>query len=97
MKLTVPEAARRVGRNPETIRRWIWSGKLPSEKVGTQHLVDEEALERVARDPRGAASPPSELTWRAWAEKVRAFHGRFPPTTNRPSVTEVIRRTREGH
>ncbi len=40
--LTVPEAARRVGRNPETIRRWIRSGRLRSEKVGTQHLVREE-------------------------------------------------------
>jgi uncharacterized protein len=44
MTLTVPEAARRVGRNPETIRRWIRAGKLPSHKVGTQHLIDEDDL-----------------------------------------------------
>lgn len=43
--LTVPEAARRTGRNPETIRRWIRSGRLRSERVGTQHLVDENELE----------------------------------------------------
>ncbi len=42
--LTVPEAARRTGRNPETVRRWIREGKLPSRKVGTQHLIDEENL-----------------------------------------------------
>ena len=42
--MTVPEAARRTGRNPETVRRWIREGKLPSRKVGTQHLVDEETL-----------------------------------------------------
>ena len=42
--LTVPEAARRAGRNPETVRRWIREGKLPSRKVGTQHLIDEENL-----------------------------------------------------
>lgn len=44
MMITVPEAARRVGRNPETVRRWIRSGRLRSEKVGTQHLVREEDL-----------------------------------------------------
>jgi excisionase family DNA binding protein len=39
--LTVPEAAKRVGRDPETVRRWIRSGKLASKKIGTQHFVDE--------------------------------------------------------
>ena len=42
--LTVPEAAQRTGRNPETVRRWIREGKLVSRKVGTQHLIDEESL-----------------------------------------------------
>ena len=42
--ITVPEAARRTGKNPETVRRWIRDGKLESRKVGTQHLIDEAAL-----------------------------------------------------
>ena len=29
--VTVREAATECGRNPETIRRWIWAGKLPAE------------------------------------------------------------------
>lgn len=44
MLITVPEAARRAGRNPETIRRWIRTGRLRSERAGTQHLVREEDL-----------------------------------------------------
>jgi uncharacterized protein len=61
MTLTVPEAARRVGRNPETIRRWIRAGKLPSHKVGTQHVIDEDdlagAVDAVAAGPQEAVSP----------------------------------------
>ncbi|MCJ7438428.1 MAG: helix-turn-helix domain-containing protein [Acidimicrobiia bacterium] len=45
--LTVPEAAARAGRNPETIRRWIRSGRLPAQKVGTQHVIDDRDLEAV--------------------------------------------------
>ena len=36
---------RRVGRNPETVRRWIRSGRLQARKVGTQYLVDAASLE----------------------------------------------------
>jgi excisionase family DNA binding protein len=48
--LTVPEAARRVGRDPETVRRWIRAGKLRSQKVGTQHFIDERDLESLVDD-----------------------------------------------
>lgn len=50
MLITVPEAARRTGRNAETIRRWIRSGRLRSEKVGTQHLVRDEDLASLVAD-----------------------------------------------
>jgi excisionase family DNA binding protein len=42
--LTVPEAARRAGRDPETIRRWIRGGRLRARKVGTQHVIEERDL-----------------------------------------------------
>jgi excisionase family DNA binding protein len=45
--LTVPQAARRAGKDPETIRRWIRAGRLPSERVGTQHLIDESDLDAI--------------------------------------------------
>ena len=54
--VTVPEAARRVGRNPETIRRWIREGKLPATKIGTQHVIDEEDLALVGALPPGHRS-----------------------------------------
>lgn len=46
--LTVPEAARRINRNPETIRRWIRSGRLRAQKVGTQHIIDEADLDALS-------------------------------------------------
>lgn len=42
--LTVPEAARRTKRDPETVRRWIRSGRLRATKIGTQHMIDEGDL-----------------------------------------------------
>ena len=53
--LTVPEAARRIGRNPETVRRWIREGKLNSTRVGTQYLIDEADLVGVLGDSRQAS------------------------------------------
>ena len=62
--LTVPEAARRTGRNPETIRRWIRSGKLRSQRVGTQHLIDERDLDSVTDDYQVLPRP------KGWARTV---------------------------
>ncbi len=49
MALTVPQAARRTGRHPETIRRWIREGKLRARKIGTQHLIEEKDLDVLLR------------------------------------------------
>ncbi|MCA1694892.1 MAG: helix-turn-helix domain-containing protein [Actinobacteria bacterium] len=60
--LTVPEAARRIGRNPETVRRWIREGRLPAERVGTQHFVDEQAVDDMVAGPELIPSLVDETT-----------------------------------
>jgi excisionase family DNA binding protein len=60
--ITVPEAARRLGRNPETIRRWIRAGKLPAHKIGTQHMIEEADLELAAEGTPEMLPLPEE--WR---------------------------------
>lgn len=81
MLVTVPEAARRVGRNPETIRRWIRAGRLRSQKVGTQHLVEAEAVDALV-DDRPVELPP------AWSV---ADFGPMPPWE------QLVRDAREAH
>lgn len=48
--ITVPEAAKRAGKDPETIRRWIRTGRLRASKVGTQHIIEEEDLDALLED-----------------------------------------------
>lgn len=55
--LTVSEAAKIAGKNPETIRRWIRSGKLPARKFGTQHVVDKTALDELLNGIRAVNVP----------------------------------------
>jgi len=74
--ITVPEAAARVGRDPETIRRWIRSGRLRARKVGTQHVIEEEDLEGVLGDARSVGAPERWRTFdsgRAAPDWVRAL------------------------
>lgn len=80
--ISVPEAARLTGRNPETIRRWIREGKLPARKVGTQHFIAEEDLEAIKGSQRSALPPQWEETvtgepmpdWVSWLRRSRQSH-----------------------
>ncbi|HZI91922.1 MAG TPA: helix-turn-helix domain-containing protein [Thermoleophilaceae bacterium] len=81
--LTVPEAARRVGRNAETVRRWIRTGRLRSEKVGTQHLIDEVELDRLGDRPTPLEVPGG------W--------GVLPDGSPAPDWATVVRRARDRH
>ena len=80
--LTVPEAARRIGRNPETVRRWIRSGRLPADRVGTQHLVREDDLDAAASPGQLALGPE----WTA-----------FDSGAAQPDWESIVRDQRRGH
>ena len=80
--ITVPEAAQKTGRNPETIRRWIREGKLPAQKIGTQHFIAEEDLEAMSVSHR-LPLPPE------WQKTVSG--------EPMPDFVAWIRRSRKGH
>lgn len=79
--LTVPQAARRARCNPETVRRWIRSGRLRSTKVGTQHLIDESELLALVPGPARPLPP----AWRKTATGEPM-----------PDVVRAVRRSRDA-
>jgi excisionase family DNA binding protein len=80
--LTVPEAARWSGRNPETIRRWIRSGRLQARKIGTQHLIEEGDLAALVE--RGSVPLPEGWERTMTGEPM-------------PDVLGAIRASRSSH
>jgi excisionase family DNA binding protein len=81
--ITVPEAARKTGRDPETIRRWIRSGRLRSKKIGTQHMIEETDLDQTSSED-GSLPLPRRWT-RTWTGEPQ------------PDWVRMIRRSRLGH
>ena len=45
--LTVEEAARRIGRSPGTVRRWIRDGRLQAQTEGGRRVIDPAELDTV--------------------------------------------------
>jgi excisionase family DNA binding protein len=81
--LNVLQAAQRARRDPETIRRWIRSGRLHAERQGNRHLIHEDDLAALIEEPRGVGVPEE---WR-----------RFQSGRPQPDWVKLLRRSREGH
>lgn len=79
--LTVPEVAARLGRDPETVRRWIRSGRLRARKVGTQHVVEAADLESLFKGDLLPLPP-------AWRKTSTG--------EPMPNVLHAVRRSRSG-
>ncbi len=80
--MTVPEVARRLGKNPETIRRWIREGKLPANKIGNQHFIEEDDVDVYAADDDLIPSRFDAKTF--WGGPM-------------PDILRALRRSRAGH
>lgn len=79
--ITVPEAAKRAGKDPETIRRWIRSGRLRARKIGTQHIIEEDDLDLLLDD----GVLPLPASWQT-----------MPDGRPVPNVVRALRLARRG-
>jgi excisionase family DNA binding protein len=75
--ISVQDAARLAGRSPETIRRWVWSGRVHAIKQGNKLLLRRSDL--PVADADSPESPAVDL--RSWAEMVLARSSGAPGST----------------
>lgn len=92
--VTVREAARESGRTAETVRRWIWEGKLPAQKLGNQLFVRRADLARLISKMGGwdVASRTSVL------DEARAIRERIKRRVGgNLDVLAILDKSRESH
>lgn len=92
--ISVREAARECGRNAETVRRWIWAGKLPAEKLGNQLFIKRSDFASFCRETaiqKYQAEPKPDFLERAVALQKRMKARGAKPI----NAAEEIRKMRE--
>ena len=88
--LEVRRAAALVGRHPETVRRWVWSGRLAARRSGHRLLVARDDLEALARH-EGFVPTLAE-----WADRVGALRGRPGRGGSGGSAADLVIEDRAG-
>lgn len=63
--LDVREAAQYVSRTPETVRRWVWSGKVTAIRQGHRLLIPRADLDGAVTDRDQDQSRMSLADWAA--------------------------------
>ena len=63
--VTVAEAARRLDRSIEQVRRYLREGRLPGRRIGLQWFIEEGALEGWAPQRRAAGVSEAVATYEA--------------------------------
>jgi excisionase family DNA binding protein len=59
--ITVAEAAKRLGRSLEQVRRYLREGKLRGQRIGGQWFVEEASLPLRYQPSRGTTQPIREV------------------------------------
>jgi excisionase family DNA binding protein len=91
--MTVREVARACHRSEETVRRWIWSGKLPARKLGNQLFAkrsDVEALSTPAVRETKVAYSAGQTSETLPYDPAKGLWGR----PSKEQVEEMLKRAR---
>ena len=91
--ISVREAAMECGRNMETVRRWIWSGKLPAQKLGNQLFIKRSDLQAIG----SKKDEKKTFDWPKWLKEAKSLRDQIRSRTGTNfDVSELIRESREG-
>jgi hypothetical protein len=84
--LDVRAAAALARRNPETVRRWVWSGRLAAQRRGRRILVARRDVEALAGE--STRNPVSLSEWAQRAQASRTHAGAGPAASAADLVLE---------
>lgn len=98
--VSVREAAQVCGRNMETVRRWIWGGKLPAQKLGNQLFIKRSALDSYCREvatiPYQAEKAKAAEKKEDWFERAIRLRDKIKARGVKPfNAVEEVHRIRE--
>ena len=90
--ITVSEAARRLGRSIEQVRRYLREGKLPGRRIGQQWFIDEASLPQRYQASRGGYQRVREP---AAVLEIRPMKTEELPVMTREEIEVLFRRIDE--
>lgn len=83
----------RAGRSEETIRRWIWSGRLPAVKRGNSYRIDvvhlQEVMVEVAAGVAQHEATPN-ISMLEWLDEVAEWKAGLKITPGASAADLVI-------
>ena len=91
--LHVREAAVLAHRTPETIRRWVWAGRLVARRDGNRLLVARDDVRRLAAGAAGAEAGTRSESLEEWAGEVTAQQAGGAPGA---SASDLVLADRAG-
>lgn len=94
--LDVREAASLAHRTPETIRRWVWSGRLTARRHGNRLLLAKEQVEKLAGDrgDHSAERRSARMTLAEWVTLAQRTRGHGAPGVSARDLVLEERRSR---
>lgn len=81
----VRRAAALAGRHPETVRRWVWSGRLAARRRGNRLLVARDDVEALAGD-----TARTVISLATWAERARQAARHDGESPRRSSAADLV-------
>ena len=88
----VQEAATIAGRDPETIRRWVRSGRLAAQRRANRLLVPRLDVERLA----GVQASGPQMSLAAWRDQVAVVRAATAGVSS-PTVADLVLDDRARH